>query len=93
MQNQENEILKKETGVRALILAIFVIVVGSGIYVLPAIIADNLGATAILYLACGFLFFLIALCFAELGRKTNISGGMYHYIEEVFGPFAGFYLI
>lgn len=91
MENQENEILKKEIGVRALTLAIVSIVVGSGIYVLPALLADKLGATAIIaYFTCGILVFLIALCFAEIGGKTNVSGGLYCYIEEAFGPFAGF---
>jgi amino acid transporter len=88
---EEKEVLKKEIGVRALALAVIGIVVGSGIYVIPALLADKLGATAILaYFTCGILVFLIALCFAEIGGKTNVSGGMYHYIEEAFGPFAGF---
>lgn len=89
--SEEKEILKQEIGVRALALAVIGIVVGSGIYVIPALLADKLGATAILaYVACGLLVFLIALCFAEIGGKTNVSGGMYHYIEEAFGPYAGF---
>lgn len=88
---EEREILKQEIGVRALALAVIGIVVGSGIYVIPALLADKLGATAILaYVACGLLVFLIALCFAEIGGKTNVSGGMYHYIEKAFGPYFGF---
>ncbi|RYG38460.1 MAG: amino acid permease, partial [Chitinophagaceae bacterium] len=91
--NQEpvKENLKREIGVRALALAIVNIMVGSGIFVIPAIIAEGLGATAILaYFACGLLIFLIGLCFAEVGSKTNTSGGVYTYIETAFGPFAGF---
>ena len=85
------ENLKREIGVRSLALAIVNITAGSGIFVLPAIIAEGLGATAILaYFVCGLLIFLIGLCFAELGSKTTISGGVYTYIEEAFGPYAGF---
>ena len=87
----EKENLKREIGVRSLTLAILNITVGSGIFVIPAIIAANLGATAIIaYLVCGAVIFLIALCFAEVGSKTTISGGVYTYIENAFGPFAGF---
>ncbi len=89
VSKQEN--LKREIGVRALTLAILNGTVGAGIFVIPAIIAENLGAaTIIAYLVCGALIFLIALCFAELGSKITVSGGIYAYIETAFGPFAGF---
>jgi APA family basic amino acid/polyamine antiporter len=85
------ENLKREIGVRSLALAILNITVGSGIFVIPAIIAQGLGATAIVaYFVCGLLIFLIALCFADLGSKTSVSGGSYTYIENAFGPYAGF---
>lgn len=85
------ENLKREIGVRSLALAIVNITAGSGIFVIPAIIAEGLGATAILaYFVCGLLIFLIGLCFAELGSKTKVSGGVYTYIETAFGPYAGF---
>ncbi len=87
----ERENLKREIGVFALTMAILNITVGTGIFVIPAIIAENLGAAAIAaYLVCGVLIFLIALCFAELGSKTTASGGVYTYIETAFGPYAGF---
>jgi APA family basic amino acid/polyamine antiporter len=85
------ENLKREIGVRALTLAILNITVGTGIFVIPAIIAAHLGASAILaYVVCGILIFLIALCFAEVGSNTAASGGVYTYIETAFGPYAGF---
>jgi basic amino acid/polyamine antiporter, APA family len=87
----EQESLKREIGVRSLALAILNMTVGTGIFVIPAIIAENLGAAAILaYLICGGLIFLIALCFAEVGSKITVTGGTYAYIETAFGPFAGF---
>ena len=87
----EKENLKREIGVFALTMAILNITVGTGIFVIPAIIAENLGAAAIAaYLVCGLLTSLIALCFAELGSKTTASGGVYTYIENAFGPYAGF---
>jgi amino acid transporter len=85
------ENLKREIGVRSLSLAIINITIGTGIFVIPGIIAESLGGAAILaYLVCGFLIFLIALCFAEVGSKTAISGGSYEYVESAFGSYAGF---
>ena len=87
----EKENLKREIGVRALTLALLNILIGSGIFVIPAIIAESLGSAAIVaYLVCGVLVFLIALCFAEVASKTTISGGIYTYIERAFGPYTGF---
>lgn len=86
-----NENLKREIGVRSLTLAIINQTIGTGIFVIPALIAVNLGAAAVVtYIVCGILIFLIALCFAELGSKTTASGGIYEYIGNAFGPYAGF---
>ncbi|MEO6499206.1 MAG: amino acid permease, partial [Mucilaginibacter sp.] len=85
------ENLKRAIGVKALTLAILNMTVGSGIFVIPALVAEGLGTAAIIaYLICGLLIFLIALCFAEVGSKTTVSGGVYTYIETAFGPYAGF---
>jgi len=90
-RTNEKEHLKREIGVRALALAILNITVGTGIFVIPAIVAESLGAVAIVaYLVCGALIFLIALCYAEVGSKVSTSGGTYTYIETAFGPYAGF---
>jgi basic amino acid/polyamine antiporter, APA family len=90
-QHSRQENLRREIGPVGLSLAIVNITVGTGIFVIPAIIAENLGAAAIIaYLVCGLLISFIALCFAELGSKTKASGGIYTYIENAFGPFAGF---
>ena len=86
---QEN--LKRDIGTFGLAAAVVNITVGSGIFILPALVAENLGAAAIIcFFICGALIFLIALCFAEVGSKTIVSGGTYAYIESAFGSFAGF---
>tara|TARA_R110002096_G_scaffold435770_1_gene662568 strand:+ start:43016 stop:44251 length:1236 start_codon:yes stop_codon:yes gene_type:complete len=66
-------------------------VVGAGIFVLPGVVAAKLGPAAIVaYLICGVAISLIFLCYAEIGSRVTRSGGSYAYIEEAFGPFAGF---
>jgi amino acid transporter len=65
--------------------------VGAGIFALPAVAAGLLGPAAILaYLVCGVLILLVLGCFAEVGSRVTRSGGAAVYVEEAFGPLAGF---
>ena len=76
---------------RSLTANIVNVTVGSGIFVLPAVVAGILGPASVLgYLACAIFMGLVGLCFAELGSRVARSGGTYAYIEEAFGPFVGF---
>ena len=86
-----DEGLVRVIGVGALSLGVVNMVVGAGIFVLPGRIAAELGSAAILaYLICSVAVALIFLCFAEVGGRVTRSGGAYAYIEEAFGPLAGF---
>lgn len=86
---QEN--LKRSIGVFGLACAVVNMTVGTGIFVLPALVAEHIGAAAIIcFLICGLLIFLIALCFAEAGSRVSVSGGPYTYIDTAFGHYAGF---
>ena len=83
--------LKREVGVWGLSANIVNIMIGAGIFVLPAIIAETMGAAGVLaYLFCGLLIGLVMLCFAEAGSKVTHSGGGYAYVETAFGPFPGY---
>lgn len=65
--------------------------VGAGIFALPAAVAVILGPAALLaYLLCGALILLVLVCFAEVGSQVTRSGGAVAYVEEAFGPMAGF---
>lgn len=65
--------------------------VGSGIFVLPAVVAKLLGPAALsAYLSAGLATALIVLCFAEVGSKFDRSGGPYLYARVVFGDWVGF---
>ena len=89
MKQQEG--LKREIGLWGLSANMINIIIGSGIFVLPAIVAGILGPAAIIaYMFCGILAMLIMLCFAELGSKTTQSGGGYTYVETAFGKYPGF---
>jgi len=87
----QDEGLVRAIGVPALSLSIVNLVVGGGIFVLPGLVAVQLGSAAILaYLVCSVAVALVFLCFGEIGGRVTRSGGAYAYIEEAFGPFAGF---
>ncbi|WP_199200291.1 APC family permease [Adhaeribacter arboris] len=86
--------LKREIGLWGLTANIINVVIGSGIFVLPAVVSQGLGAAGIVaYLFCGFLITIILLCFAEVGSQITVTGGAYAYIEAAFGQYWGFLTI
>jgi basic amino acid/polyamine antiporter, APA family len=65
-------------------------VIGGGIFGLPLLIADQLGALSLLgYLAAAAGISVIVLCFAEVSAQFTSAGGPYLYAREAFGPFVG----
>ena len=92
MANAKNdEGLKRVVGVSGLALAIVNGVIGSGIFVLPAIVGIAMGAFGIFgYVFCSIMLAAIMLCYAEIGSKVTCSGGSYAYVEAAFGDFPGY---
>jgi APA family basic amino acid/polyamine antiporter len=69
------------------------IVIGSGIFLLPNLIARNLpSGVAILstWIVAGVLSFFGALAYAELGAMMPATGGHYVYLREAYGPLCAF---
>ncbi len=90
MQDHQ-EHLKREIGVFGLSANFINIIVGAGIFAIPAVVASGLGSASVFaYLFCGLLVALSMLCFAEIGAKVTTSGGAYTYIRTAFGPYIGF---
>lgn len=83
--------LVRAIGTRELTASIINVTIASSIFLMPATVAERLGAAApIAYLVCAALMTLIALCFAAAGSRVALSGGLYAYIDTAFGGFAGF---
>ena len=64
------------------------IVVGAGIFRLPALVAGNTGDGATMMLAWvlgAVISFLGALCYAELATAHPNAGGEYHFLERAYG--------
>ncbi|MBZ4373185.1 APC family permease [Corallococcus interemptor] len=66
-------------------------VIGSGVYLLPAAAAANLGSasTGAVVLA-GLAVLLLVLCFAEAASYFDTPGSAYLYTREAFGERVGF---
>jgi amino acid transporter len=67
--------------------------IGTTVYVVPSLIALEVGSAGVLaFLACAGLMALVVLSFAEAGSRVSRSGGMYAWAEVAFGPFVAFLL-
>jgi len=69
------------------------IVVGAGIFSVPAVVAANAdggGAVMLAWLAGGALSLAGAMCYAELATAHPHSGGEYHFLRLAFGKRIGF---
>ena len=82
--------LARVIGTRALALTVINLVVGAGVFGVPAIMAAELGRNALLaLLACGVVVVVVTLCFAEAATRVPVAGGYYVIAERAFGPFVG----
>jgi len=85
--------LPRKLGVLDATLIVIGIVIGSGIFLLPNLIARNLpSASAILaiWVVSGVLSFFGALAYAELGAMMPATGGQYVFLREAYGPGCAF---
>jgi APA family basic amino acid/polyamine antiporter len=85
--------LPRKLGVIDAIAVVIGIVIGSGIFVLPNLIARSLPSpTAILavWIISGVLSFFGSLGYAELGAMMPHTGGQYVYVREAYGPLWAF---
>lgn len=84
--------MKKEINLFMATMLVCGNMIGSGVFMLPATLAEVSGplATIIAWVLTTIGSILIALSFANLGSKYPSTGGAYQYTKEAFGEFAGF---
>jgi APA family basic amino acid/polyamine antiporter len=83
--------LVRAVGGFALTAAVINIIVGGGIFRMPSALSAQMGMAAPLALVAGALAIIpVALCFAAIGSRVQVTGGPYSYLTATFGPFAGF---
>ncbi|MEG0642086.1 MAG: amino acid permease, partial [Clostridium sp.] len=84
--------LKKEMGLFIATMLVCGNMIGSGVFMLPATLAQISGplATLIAWVITALGSILIAISFANLGSKYPQTGGAYQYTKNAFGDFTGF---
>src|SRR5437867_8162956 len=83
--------LVRAVGTLGLAASIVNVTIGGGIFRLPALVAASLHAAApVSFLVCAAAMGLVVVCFAEAGKRVDLTGGPYAYVEVAFGSFAGF---
>jgi len=88
----EDRNLKKEISLFMATMLVCGNMIGSGVFMLPATLAQVSGpmSTIIAWILTTIGSILIAVSFANLGSKYPSTGGAYQYTKEAFGEFAGF---
>ena len=87
------EQLPRKLGLLDATLIVIGIVIGSGIFLLPNLIARSLpSGPAIIgvWVVAGVLSYFGALAYAELGAMMPATGGQYVYLREAYGPCCAF---
>ncbi len=66
-------------------------VIGGAIFLMPSLVAAEIGAWSPLgFILTGLASLLVALCFAEVASRFEGTGGPYLYTRAAFGRFAAF---
>lgn len=90
-ESQRDIGLVRLVGPWALAAGLISMLVGAGIFAVPAALAASIGSYGPLaLLACGFAVGAVAICFAEGCSRLPTSGGVYGLIEASFGPLVGY---
>lgn len=86
-ESQRDVGLVRAVGPWALAAGAISMIVGAGIFAVPAALYASVGSYGPLaFLACGIGVGAVAICFAEGCSRVPTSGGAYGVIEATFGP-------
>jgi len=93
MANLSRPALLRDLGAPQAISIVVGVVIGSGIFLVPAEMMQAAGSARLVYLAWivgGIFSFFGAVTYAQLGAMKPQAGGEYIYIRDAFGPLPGF---
>ena len=85
--------LNRSIGLFSLTNIVVANMIGAGIFTTTGIIMNDLlnpNLLIILWLTGGFIAFLGALSYSEIGANYPLAGGEYTYLTRLFNPLLGF---
>jgi amino acid transporter len=87
----ETDKYRRDMGTLGVLFIVVNGLIGAGIFGLPEVLHVAVGEFAPWLLLCGgVLVMAIVVCFAELSKLTDRSGGPQRYVADAWGDFAGF---
>ena len=95
-EDKDGKTLRKSLGCSQLFAYIVGILIGSGVYISPGLVAkysNNMGTALAIWIASGLISLFGALCLCELAVALKKTGGYYIFIKEIYGDFAGFFIL
>ena len=95
-EDKDGKTLRKSLGCSHLFAYIVTLLIGSGLYISPGLVAkysNNMGTAIAIWIASGLISLFGALCFCELAVALKKTGGHYIFIKEIYGDFAGFFIV
>lgn len=93
IHSQQDKELIKGLGLTSSTMLVMGSMIGSGIFIVSAEIAREVGSPALLigaWVVTGFMTIVGALCYGELAAMMPRAGGQYVYLREALGPIWGF---
>ena len=85
--------LKRDLGLWSAVSIVVGTVIGSGIFLVPTNMIQQMGSPGLVFFVWvfgGFLSLAGALSYAELAAAMPRAGGEYNFLEEAYGPFWGY---
>src|SRR3989454_4420310 len=85
--------LKRDLGLWSAVALVIGTVIGSGIFIVPNVMARNLGTPGMIFVVWvvgGLMSLSGALTYAELSAAMPGAGGEYVYLREAYGPMWSF---
>jgi len=85
--------LPRKLGLLDATLIVVGVVIGSGIFLLPSLIARNVPSASVMmaiWIVTGVISFHGAFAYAELGAMMPATGGQYVFLREAYGPACAF---
>lgn len=80
--------LRREIGPMGVAATTINIVMGSGLFVIPATLGAVGGWAPAIIIGCGLIMAAVTLCFAEASSRVPTVGGAYGFVGEALGPAA-----